>query len=398
MKQPGHTTSGGIRRCAARLAFAAAAACSLPISAAQAQSGAPFLLIDRDLRADVVDLVGIEDGWVECLRAGLIDRRPTSDLLVLMKTDAADPGRFAADDRVLELADGQRWVGAPAPESLPDHLDWKIDRVGVLSAPLDKVLRARLQAEAPLPRLESNAAEDRLVLANGDVLSGLLVAIDEQVEFEVTGSSEVTRLPLAQVASLALVNPAERASGTMIWLADGSVLSITQCRWSPASFQFTTAVESRQCSVEPDMLRGVNFAAQRVMPLADLRPAVSHDSAWLSVVEAPRVVDPGRAVGLSDVQMRGPVVAEYELPPGAARFVTTAIVPRFASDWADLELVVLVDGRVEFEAEMDGAGRSRREIDVALSGASTLTIRIDEGRRGPIQDVILLQRPMLLFN
>ncbi len=398
MRSASRKTRGDIRRRATCCALAAAAWWSLPLSAAQAQSGSPFLLIDRELRAEVVDLVGIEDGWVECLRSGLIDRRPVSDLLVLMKTDAVDASRFAADDRVLELADGQRWVGAPAPESLPDHLDWKIDRVGVLSAPLERVLRARLLAEAPMPKLDANAAEDRLVLANGDVLSGLLVAIDEQVEFEVAGASEVTRLPLAQVASLALVNPPERASGTMIWLADGSVLSITQCRWSPASFQFTTAAESRQCSVEPEMLRGINFAAERVMPLAELRPAISHDSKWLSVVEAPVVVDPGRAVGLSDVQMRGPVVVEYELPPGAGRLVTTAIVPRFAADWADLQLVVLVDGQVEFDEEMDGAGRSRREIDVPLNGASTLTIRIDEGRRGPIQDVILLQRPMLLFD
>lgn len=358
-----------------------------------------FLLIDRDLRADTVDLVSIEGGWVECLRSGLIDRRPVSDLLVLMEIDEeGESSRFAAGDRVVELADGQRWVGAPAPSSLPEHLDWKIDRIGVLSAPLEQVLRARLLTDAPMPKVDPQAAEERLLLANGDALSGLLVAIGDDVEFEVSGSTEATHLPLVQVASLALVNPPVRPSGMMVWLADGSVLCVKECRWSPASFQFTTSVDALKCSVETDMLRGINFAAQRVMPLAHLEAQVRRESKWLSVVEAPQILDPDRAVGLSDVQMRGPIEARYTLPKGATRFVATAVVPRFAADWAELNLTVVVDGQAVFEAGMDGTGRSRREIDVPLRNASTLTIRIDQGARGPIQDVIVLQRPMLLFE
>ncbi|GEM_PF-4566045 len=378
------------------LAVTALLACSAGVYAQQHQR---FLLIDRDLRADTVDLVGIEDGWVECLRSGLIDRRPMSDLLVLTAfDDDEESSRFVASDCVVELADGQRWVGAPAPASLPEHLDWKIDRVGVLSAPLEQVLLARLRPDAPMPGIDPQTAEDRLLLANGDALSGLLVAIGDDVEFEVSGSTEATHLPLAQVASLALVNPPARPSGMVVWLADGSVLSIKECRWSPASFQFTTSVDSLKCNVETEMLRGINFAAERVTPLAHFEPQVSHESKWISVVESPQMLDAGRPVGLSDVQMRGPIEARYALPEGATRFVATAVVPRFAADWAELNLSVIVDGQTVFEAGMDGTGRSRREIDVPLHDASTLTIQIDEGARGPIQDVIVLQRPMLLFE
>ena len=110
------------------------------------------------------------------------------------------------------------------------------------------------------------------------------------------------------------------------------------------------------------------------------------------------VVEAHRAVGLSDVEMRGPVEARYSLPQGATRFWATAIVPRFAADWADLTITILVDDQIVLEAGMDGTGRSRREIDLPLNHASTLTIRLDEGGRGPIQDVILLQRPMLLLD
>jgi len=131
-----------------------------------------YLLIDDDLRADTVDLVAIENGQVECLRSGLIDRRPMGDLLVMMRLDEEDgSSRFDAGDRFVELADGQRWIGAPARSPLPEHLGWKIDRIGVLAAPLDKVLRARLRAEAPLPTFDENAEGDRLRLSNGDALS-----------------------------------------------------------------------------------------------------------------------------------------------------------------------------------------------------------------------------------
>ncbi len=358
-----------------------------------------YLLIDRDLRVDTVELVAIENGQVECLRSGLIDRRPMGDLLVMMRPDEDDPSpRFDAGDRFVELADGQRWVGAPARSPLPEHLGWKVDRVGVLGVPLEKVLRVRLGSDAPALAFDENSEGDRLLLSNGDALSGLLVSIGEDVGFEVLGSSEATRLPLAQVASVALANARLRPSGMMLWLADGSVLRVEECRWSPGSLAFTTTEGSVKCRVESEMLRGISFAAQRVAPLASLHPEVRNESKWLSVVEAPTVVDAQRAVGLSDVQMRGPIEARYSLPSGATRFSATAIVPRLVADWADLTLTVLVDDRVVFEAEMDGTGRSRREIDVPLNHASTLTIRLEEGGRGPIQDVILLQRPMLLFD
>lgn len=374
-------------------------AVALLVSASSAAAQQRFLLIDRDLRADTVDLVAIDNGNVESLRSGLIDRRPMGDLLVIMRLEDGDASsRFDAGDRLVELADGQRWVGAPAQSPRPDHLAWKIDRLGVLAVPLDEVLRVRLEAGAPLPAFNEKAAADRLALANGDALSGLLVSIGDDIEFEATGSSAAMRLPLTQVASMALANWPRRPSGMMLWLADGSVLRVDECRWSPGALSFTTTEGSIKCRVESAMLRGISFAAERVMPLANLRPQVRQQSKWLSVVDTPTVVDAPRAIGLSDVQMRGPIEARYALPQGATRFAATAIVPRFVADWADFNLTVLVDDQVVLEAGMDGTGRSRREIDVPLHDASTLTIRLEEGARGPIQDVILLQRPMLLFD
>lgn len=378
-----------------RLVMAAA----LFIIASRVVAQQRYLLIDRDLRADTVDLVAIDNGNVECLRSGLIDRRPIGDLLVLMRLDEETGlSRFDAGGRFVELADGQRWVGAPARSTLPEHLGWKIDRVGVLAAPLEQVLRAQLGADGPALAFDEKAPADRLLLSNGDALSGLLVSIGDDVEFEVQQSSVTTRLPLAQVTSLALANARRPPTGMMLWLADGSVLRVEECHWSPGTLSFTTTDGLVKCRVESDMLRGISFAAERVAPLASLHPEVSRDSKWLSVVEAPTVVDAQRAVGLSDVQFRGPVVAQYALPPGATRFAATAIVPRFVADWADFNLTVLVDDRVVLEAGMDGTGRSRRGIDVPLNHASTLTIRLDEGGRGPIQDVLILQRPMLLFD
>lgn len=381
------------------LCFAAVAAGMMADSpCCSAQERRAFLLIDRDLRADTVELARIEDGWVECLRSGLIDRRPTEDLLALLRLDEVESSRFEAGDRVVELVDGQRWVGAPAPGGAPDQLAWKIDRIGLLSAPLEQVRRARLLPRAALPALGEHEAEERLILANGDALSGLLVSLGEEVVFEVSGSAEATRLPLRQVASLALANPAQRPEGLMLWLADGSVVKAKTCRWTSGTLEFTTATGGLTCRVEADMLRGMSFAAQRLMPLAALSPRLSRDSANLCVVEPPRLVDPDRAVGLADVELRGPIEARYDLPRGATRFAATAIVPRYAAQWADLHLSILLDDRIVFEGAMDGAGHSRREIALELDGASSLAIRIGEGGRGPVQDVILLQRPMLLFD
>ncbi len=380
-----------------RLAAALSAALA-SVAPAAAQERPAFLLIDRDLRADTVELARIDGEWVECLRSGLIDRRPTGDLLALLRLDEVESARFDAGDRVIELVDGQRWVGAPAPDGSPDHLAWKIDRIGVLPAALDQVRRARFLPQAALPVLNEHEAEERIILANGDALSGLLVSVGAEVVFEVSGSAEPTRLPLRQVASLALANPAQRYAGMMLWLADGSVVKVQTCRWTPGALEFTTSTGGLSARVEADMLRGMTFAAERLMPLAGLTPEVSRESAHLRVVEPPRLIDPRRAVGLADLELRGPIEARYDLPHGATRFTATAVVPRSAAQWADLQLTILVDDRVVFDGAMDGAGQSRREIALTLRGASTLTIRLAEGGRGPVQDVIVLQRPMLLFD
>ncbi len=374
------------------------AAWTISPGSALAQARQRFLLIDRDLRADTVELASIDQGWVDCLRSGLVDRRPVSDLLVLMRVDESDLSRFSAGDRALELVDGQKWIGAPSPSRDPDQLGWKVDRIGVLSAPLERIRLARLLPEARLLRLEPDAAEDRLLLANGDELAGLLVNVGDEVLFEVSGSDAPTRIALPQVASIALVNARERTAGMMVWLADGSVLRVEQCRWSPTGFQFILSDGGPACSVETDMLRGISFDAQRLMPLVELTPRIRSDSPWLRVVEPPRVIDPDRPAGLSDLEMRGPIQATWALPRGATRFFATAVVPRSAADWADFDLTLLIDGSPVLQVHMDGTGRSRREIILPLRQAASLTIRLDEGARGPIQDVIILQRPMLLFD
>lgn len=448
----------------ANLAPGALFANSIPESAAPR-----FVLIDRELRVEIVELVSIEGDAVECRREGLIDRRDLADVLALARWDGGAAGhrdgngpeaaalatptrRDSARDAAsrergsvpsvppaqaahLALVDGQRFTGTWMPASSPDDLGWRHPLLGEIVVPLDDVRAARFEAGASIPRADENAEGDRLLLVNGDALIGFVASANREIVFEPLdtgggdgGNGGAAVFTADQVASLSLVNAPRRPEGVHLWLADGSVIAVQTnsddadsesdadgvgaCSWrAGGSLQFTPEAIGRPAALDAGAFLGACFDAGAFVPLAAIEPArVEAISPLLQTVEPPALLGESRPLDLADVRLRGPVEVAYALPPGAVRFAAIATVPRENADWADLELVIEIDGRETLRERMDGTGRSRREIALDLAdgggppsapaGASarTLVIRVEEAARGPIQDVVVLERPALLVK
>jgi hypothetical protein len=92
---------------------------------------------------------------------------------------------------------------------------------------------------------------------------------------------------------------------------------------------------------------------------------------------------------------------EWTLPAGASKLGTIAELPPSARVWGDCEVIVeAVSGARATElarAHLSGATPSA-EISGSLSGATKLRVTIDAGPSGPIQDRVVLRRPMILIE
>ena len=85
---------------------------------------------------------------------------------------------------------------------------------------------------------------------------------------------------------------------------------------------------------------GSKEITSKVSPLATLVPARVDRTTPRYLVPAPEVDDPDAPLGLAHVHLRGPLRVHYALPPGTPRFAATALLPRTARDWGDLDLII----------------------------------------------------------
>ena len=88
--------------------------------------------------------------------------------------------------------------------------------------------------------------------------------------------------------------------------------------------------------------------------------------------------------------MPGPMRTTWTLPRGTSRLAITAELPLESRAWGNLDLIVLVDG-VERERHTLSAQSPEAHIRLDLASARELTLELDEGQFGPVQDRVELR-------
>jgi hypothetical protein len=298
------------------------------------------------------------------------------------------------------LADGQRLPGvlgdvAPREDGAIVWLHAWLDRMTV---PLERVATAVFQPDAAAP---APGVLDVILLSNGDRLEGLLAGIGANVSLDVErdGRRETTLIPFERVAAVTLVAPPRPPTGTRVWFRDGTVLAVERILAGDDGYVRLVAplaprVQEIQLRIA-DVL-GITFDPDAIVPLAALPPARVEDNPLRFEVPAPCAMDAGAPLGLSRIELRGPLVVRYALPPGARRFAARGAIPRDAQAWADFELIVSCDAQTLVRTKL-GAGAHEIDVNIPVRGAE-LTIEITEGGNGPIQDRLVLERAMFLVE
>jgi len=377
--------------------------------------GVDRVLIDRGLDEQDVVVLRLGDGMIVYDdELGLRRHEPTD--LYLAMIDQDPPPAPPVEDGVLELVTGERLLGRVAARQRVDDegqtseaLWWRRLGRDPVRVPLDLIDRVVLD---PSAHLEPEPASDVVLLRNGDTLRGFVESIGATVSVD-TGAAP-GEVALDAVAIIDLANPPEPFDGMVAWLDDGSVLGVTSL--SPGDGGTVRLLDAREAPDETeaadvlaedvplDRLSGVEFAPGSLRTLGSITPeswAPAPGRRW----SEPLGVRADAALGLSDIDLPGPMTVRWIIPAGATRFATTGELPEGMRTWGDCDLVVAVEsrsGEVELARHRLNAAspvaRINAELPAPGEARRRLRITLEPGAYGPIQDRVTLRRPMLLVE
>lgn len=396
---------------------------------------APRILIDRELKQRPVKLAGFDSKSIQIVDiGGLIRTEPVEKYLAIV-TQGPVTTALTLEDRatdvpvdeipgvlpwapgetsrasLLTLADGQRLTGRPdARETAPDQfITWTHPTFGSLRFPIDRIKRIDV-APASVFALTSPAKskDDQLLLANGDRLEGFVASVSNPLSFEV--DKKPISLPWQRIATVFFAAPLQRAEGSHIWLADGSVIKVASIAAAPGRvLRVTPASQTPAKSENPSepaptniplgAIAAIAFDASQIAPLAGL-PLAEPKGAQPATRDI--LVESGldQPLGAGSILFQRPASGLWVLPPGATRIAFHAELPPDCWSWGDCELVVSVIAKgqtTQLLRQHLSAETAEFDVNLPLTvpAGAELSIAVEEGRYGPIQDRVILRRGLV---
>ncbi len=302
----------------------------------------------------------------------------------------------------LTLTDGQRMPGQAlwGARVAQDVFVWNQSSwLGRMEVPLNRVASVAFDPGVTVPPA---GEQDVLLLVNGDQVEGFVTALGDPVSLELSdddnGPASI-ELPLGRVDAVRMVSPPQEPDGQRLWLVDGTIVDVQRVTLGDDGYYQFDGVpftEETSLRIAPAGVAAVLFDPQALVPFASLQPRRVEGPPMRYVVPHPEVLGARVALGLFEVEFRGPLAAHYVLPPGATYFAAEARLPELARAWGDCVLIIRDNGREIFSGRLN-AETPTAAIGVRLTG-SMLTVEVTEGSAGPIQDRVVLSRAMVLVE
>jgi len=285
---------------------------------------------------------------------------------------------------------------------------------GDIRLPLAVVTAVRL-TESFSGKLEAGQSRtDLLLLANGDRLSGTVNRIDaEKVQFhsEALGDRtlERSRVPAILIAVPAKGRPKAKVPALKITTDGATVVEL--CEVTIAAGTVTGAVSGGPTlSVPLKRVKRIDVIGGRLIPLETLEPSAyqqhSLDILKWEVRRGQNVLGKPMRLRLaagqparrfeSGLGVHGPCRVAYKLDGRYTRFMATAGIDESAGQWADVNLVVKVDGKEVFRADHLKWRQPARQVNVPVAGAKTLELVVEAGEHYDVQDRVNWARARLL--
>lgn len=302
----------------------------------------------------------------------------------------------------IEWADGDRIIGRLG-EGQSEIMQIESDVFGTLKVPLEGVA-AVLFYSAGMPayadslawfRREPESPDDRLLLTNGDVVRGFILGVGrEGVRVEVDDKESTIPLRLAVAARL-VHPPVSKPKGVhaAMTLVDGQRLTVAEMDWSAAAVRART-IRNERIEPAPDRVHGVEFFGGRWEWLSDRAPAkFEHvpmlSREWKFSVDRNVLGGPLRVAGTRFARgfgVHSRSILTFDLGGQYREFVTLFGIDDDSGQGADVRVAVIVDGQQRLERTAVVRGKLHGPIRIDVGGAKQLSLEVDFGRNGDIQD------------
>jgi hypothetical protein len=371
----------------------------------QTATGAPVDGVLRELKPDWSVRLGEGDGT----------SIPGRDVLALRRTGVPLPP-LPADEHLI-LANGDRipYRSLRLTGEMMQFRHARLDKGEGTTLPLAAV--AIVWRIAPDRALDAERLRHRLVtetrtrdtvcLRNGDVLSGVLTAFDEQkVEMDVDKKRVTVRMP--QVAYLALnteLADTLRPKGMYARLAlleskpgHGGRLSLTSAACADGITLTGTTVFGARLSVPMSDVAALDVYQGHAVYLSDLKPSKYEyhaylDASWAYAVNG-NVAEHDLHLGGSTfdrgISLHSHARLTYRLNGAYRRFDALVGLDDRDGRRGSVRIRVLADGRaldLGDSSELT-AQSGPRAIAVPIEGARELTLEVQFGDNGDVQDVV----------
>jgi hypothetical protein len=354
----------------------------------------PAVLIDAELHRRQIKFVTLGHGELTYFDdARRLQREAAQQFVSLQFTERQLPADAVADEdgngAMVQLGDGQVFRGQMTGVDDEGRLKWQTAHFGELHFKLDDVARVvMIDAQQPIRADQQGVvANDRVVLRNGDVVSGFVAALKSDGLILQVEQQELM-LAWDRVAQVMLPNPIRRSPGTWVRLTDGSRVLIDQVTLD--STRLAGQVRGQAVTAPRAMVLAVEFADRhQLVPIGSLEPVLRSGGQVFGVPMPPRKAG-------DQLALHAPMTVEFTLPAAARRFAAEASLDPQGLDWADLNLIV-ADAKGQLEkVHLDGK-RPHAEINVQLHG-DRLTLTVDEGANGPVFDRLMLHDAWVLVD
>ncbi len=300
----------------------------------------------------------------------------------------ADGGLLAADvlasDKEIMAADSELFGRVKIP--------W--DRLAGVVFRLPPAWKDRDALVDRIARAEGES--DRMLLDNGDELSGLLEKIGEDSVRLKTNAGEV-EVELDRVATI-VFNPALRGktSGDDAWawlgFSDGSLVRATSVRMDSSALQLT--VFGQTWTAAPRRLVFLQPISGRAVYLSDLKPGEYRFVPYLDLTWPYRLdrsvtgtrLRAGGVLYLKGIGMHSAACLAYNLDQPYKRFQAELAVDDTAGGGGSVRFRVFVDGEEKFTSETIRGGMKPVPINVDLGEARQLDLVVDYADRADVLD------------
>lgn len=247
----------------------------------------------------------------------------------------------------------------------------------------------------------SGPAADRVRLANGDVVEGIVSgAKAESLRLSAVegGDARDVAWAVIEAVDLSAGDAAERESGAerggaWVFLTDGQRWRVSHWRWTGEGLEVESGAVSRG-RLPAGVVAAVEVETARRRWLSVLEPAAYESRpvlgpAWALGRDcactggALRVGGMGYSRGLG---LHAACRVTWNLEERYARFAALAALDDTAESPANARVRVLIDGREAARTRPLTRSRPSEPMDVDISGARTLTIEVQSGLYADVQD------------